>query len=101
MTASEPRPEDRETRLKRLRMRSWRRGIREMDLLLGAFSESDAGLRGLDDAMLAEYEELLEENDQELFAWVSNQRPTPAPFEAVITAIKQFHSIDPQGEASS
>ena len=30
-----------ETRLKRLRMRSWRRGVKEMDLILGPFSDSE------------------------------------------------------------
>ena len=34
--------ETRETRIKRLRMRSWRRGIKEMDLILGGFA--DAGV---------------------------------------------------------
>ena len=29
-----------EIRLKRLRMRSWRRGMKEMDLILGPFSDS-------------------------------------------------------------
>ena len=32
---------DNETRLKRLRMRSWRRGTKEMDLILGPFSDSE------------------------------------------------------------
>ena len=42
--------ETRETRIKRLRMRSWRRGIKEMDLILGGFA--DAELAGLDAATL-------------------------------------------------
>ncbi len=38
-------PED--IRLKRLRIRSWRRGIKEMDLILGAFCDEElAGLPG-------------------------------------------------------
>ena len=39
---------DRETRIKRLRIRSWRRGTKEMDMILGPFA--DSGLDGLDDA---------------------------------------------------
>ncbi|NIP76442.1 MAG: succinate dehydrogenase assembly factor 2, partial [Xanthomonadales bacterium] len=38
---------DRETRLRRLRIRSWRRGTREMDLILGPFA--DARLADLDE----------------------------------------------------
>ena len=61
--------EDHETRLKRLRMRSWRRGTREMDLILGPFA--DAALAGMDDASLDGYEALLDENDQDLYPWVT------------------------------
>ncbi|MEL7173522.1 MAG: succinate dehydrogenase assembly factor 2, partial [Pseudomonadota bacterium] len=60
-------PEDRETRLKRLRIRSWRRGTREMDMLLGPFADGASGLATLDEGQLAAYEELLEENDQDLY----------------------------------
>jgi antitoxin CptB len=58
-----------ETRLKRLRMRSWRRGTKEMDLILGPWA--DARLDGLSAEALALYEELLEENDQDLYAWIT------------------------------
>ena len=61
--------EDHETRLKRLRMRSWRRGTREMDLILGPFA--DARLQGMDAATLDRLEALLEENDQDLYPWVT------------------------------
>ncbi|SDE13156.1 antitoxin CptB [Paracoccus isoporae] len=57
-----------ENRLKRLRMRSWRRGMKEMDLILGPFA--DAELAGLTDALLADYEQLLAENDQDLYRWI-------------------------------
>lgn len=33
--------EDHATRLKRLRMRSWHRGIKEMDLILGGFADDE------------------------------------------------------------
>jgi antitoxin CptB len=66
--------ETRETRLKRLKIRSWRRGTREMDMLLGPFF--DARAEDLDDATLDTYEALLSENDQDLYAWISG-RDTP------------------------
>ena len=64
-----------EIRLKRLRLRSWRRGIKEMDLLLGRFA--DARLAELDDAELDLYEEMLGENDQDLYAWTSGRTDPP------------------------
>ncbi|MFD2441755.1 succinate dehydrogenase assembly factor 2 [Paracoccus kondratievae] len=57
--------DDRQTRLKRLRMRSWRRGTKEMDLILGPFSDSE--LEGMNDPELDLYETLLDENDQDLY----------------------------------
>ncbi|MDO5705535.1 MAG: succinate dehydrogenase assembly factor 2 [Paracoccus sp. (in: a-proteobacteria)] len=61
--------EDHDTRLRRLRMRSWRRGTKEMDLILGPFS--DGPMAGLDAGMLDLYEELLTENDQDLYPWIT------------------------------
>lgn len=61
--------EDRETRLKRLRMRSWRRGMKEMDLILGPWS--DGPMAQLSDAQLDLYETLLSENDQDLYLWLT------------------------------
>lgn len=59
---------DEDKRIKRLRMRSWRRGTKEMDLILGPFS--DTRLDGLDDGLLGSFEALLDENDQDLYAWI-------------------------------
>lgn len=61
--------DDHEARLRRLRMRSWRRGTREMDLILGPFA--DARLQGMDAVTLDRLEALLEENDQDLYPWVT------------------------------
>lgn len=58
-----------ETRLRRLRMRSWRRGMKEMDLILGPFA--DGPLAGLDAALMADYEALMDENDQDLYRWIT------------------------------
>ena len=58
-----------ESRLKRLRMRSWRRGIKEMDLILGPFA--DDWLARLDDSALDTFEAILGENDHDLYQWVT------------------------------
>jgi len=77
--------ETHETRLKRLRMRSMRRGIKEMDLILVRFS--DARLDAMDAAALDAYEALLDENDQDLYAWISGQQPLPERVRALIEEI--------------
>ena len=81
LTESEPH----ETRLKRLRMRSMRRGIREMDLILSAFA--DAELDRMSDEELRVYDRLLNENDQDLYAWVTGQTPAPEPFTDLVARV--------------
>lgn len=75
-----------EIRLKRLKMRSWRRGMKEMDLILGPFA--DTGLAQLSDGDLDIYEDLLDENDQELYKWFSGQVDIPAQFVDLIKHLK-------------
>lgn len=77
--------EPRETAVKRLAMRSMRRGIKEMDLILSAFAST--ALQGMDAAELAHYDDLLEENDHDIYGWVSGQFPTPAHYLALVTQI--------------
>lgn len=83
-----PKGEAMEARLKRMQMRSWRRGIKEMDLILGPFSE--ANLANMSLAQLDLYDQLLTENDQELYPWVSGAAPTPAVYLDLITTISAF-----------
>lgn len=68
-------PETPETRLKRLKIRSWRRGMKEMDLLLGGFADGALAAMVLHEIDL--YEALLAENDQDLYLWVTGAAPTP------------------------
>lgn len=79
-----------EARLKRLRMRSWRRGMKEMDLILGPFA--DSGLATLADPELDAYERLLEENDQDLYLWVTGARAAPDVHLPILQTIRA--SID-------
>ena len=65
-----------DARRRRLLFRSWHRGIREMDLVLGRFA--DAQIAQWSEAELNDYERLLEIPDQPFFAWVSGAEPVPA-----------------------
>lgn len=78
--------EPREHRIKRLHMRSMRRGIKEMDIILMRFAA--ARLEAMEEDQLAAYEALLNENDQDLYQWVSGQQSAPADLQAQIAEIR-------------
>lgn len=80
--------ESAESRLKRMRMRSWRRGTKEMDLVLGPFA--DARLAALSEAELALYDRLLEENDQDLMAWILGTATPPDWILPVLNPVTAF-----------
>lgn len=65
-----------EARRSKLKFRAWRRGFRELDLLMGSFA--DEALDSLDEAGLDEFERLLELPDWEVFAWLVGQEAVPA-----------------------
>ena len=65
-----------DTRRKRLSFRSWHRGTRESDLILGRFADSH--LAGFDEDQLDRYETLLECADADLFDWIT-RRAIPPP----------------------
>lgn len=78
--------EARETRMRRLGMRSKRRGTREMDVILMRFAETR--LPAMDDAALDTYEALLAENDQDIYAWLTGRAAPPAPLSGLIADIR-------------
>lgn len=71
-------------RLGRIQFRSWRRGFREADMVLGPFS--DQVVPALSDAELDEYERLINEEDQWLYGWIIERDPTPPEFETPVMA---------------
>ncbi|QMU57031.1 MAG: succinate dehydrogenase assembly factor 2 [Boseongicola sp.] len=80
--------EARDVRLRRLKMRSWRRGTKEMDMILGPFFDASSG--DLSDETLDHYETLLDENDQDLYQWVSGQIEPPAQFSVLVGTIRTY-----------
>ena len=77
-----------EARIKRMAMRSWRRGTKEMDLILGPYA--DVHLAGMDEATLATYDTLLDENDQDLLPWVLGQTAPPPVLAGLLARIATF-----------
>lgn len=80
-----------EHRIKRLKMRSWRRGTKEMDMILGPYSDTEIEKLPLDTLDL--YEALLSENDQDLYIWMSGQEDLPPEHGEIGHLIRKFHKI--------
>jgi len=82
-----------EHRVKRLKMRSMRRGIKEMDLILSAFANSH--LEKMTEADLILYDAMLFENDHDLYQLVTGQIAAPERFAAMIAMVATtLHKID-------
>jgi antitoxin CptB len=77
-------------RRRRLLFRSWHRGIRETDLILGRFA--DAHIGAMTDADLDEYERLLEVPDHDIYGWVTGEREIPQGHRSdLLNRIARFH----------
>jgi antitoxin CptB len=79
---------------KRLRYQSWHRGRRETDLLLGRFA--DRHLADFDAEQLRCYAILMEQNDADLFDWVSRKKALPEYLESDVMTLLlnfKFHEI--------
>jgi len=66
-------------RRRKLLFRSWHRGIREMDLIMGGFA--DASIASMTDSDLDELERLLDVPDQEIYSWITGEGAVPAHFD--------------------
>lgn len=83
-----------ERRRRRLIYRSWHRGTREMDLLLGRFVERYVG--DMSPQALAELEALLDIPDAELFSRLMRESSPRDECDApLLTAIRDFHRRQP------
>jgi antitoxin CptB len=69
-------PIDDQTLRRQLLFRSWHRGTREMDLILGRFAERC--LPELDSAQLDGYARLLEKADPDIYLWLTGREAPPA-----------------------
>ena len=74
-------------RRKRLRFRSWHRGTRELDLMLGRFA--DCHLGDLSPRQLDCYEALIDQPDPDIYRWISGGEAPPATHDSdVLKLIK-------------
>lgn len=89
MQNSAPQVETTENRRKRLKFRSWHRGTREMDLLLGSFA--DRHLETFSVEELDQFERILENNDPDLYNWVSGKEEAPEEEKSAVMSLLLQH----------
>lgn len=81
--------ENQHIRLKKLHYRSWHRGCKETDVILGHFADSH--LEGLSTAQLDVYERLLDEQDADIWNWlIGKEEPPRKEYVPVIKLLRQF-----------
>ena len=72
---------------KRLLIRSWRRGTKELDLILGQFS--DENLNKLKMPELNLYEQFLSNDDYLIYNWLFSKEDSPKIFKSLIKQIQE------------
>jgi antitoxin CptB len=81
--------DDLDKQRKRLHFRSFRRGTKESDLVIGGFAE--ANLARMDARVLDQFEALLNQNDPEVLAWITALADPPDEFDnEVLDALRKF-----------
>ena len=77
--------------LNKMLYRSLHRGCKETDILLGDFAIKL--LNSLNEEELKVYEQLLEENDWDIYNWILNEEEnlTPLHYTQIISKIRDFN----------
>jgi antitoxin CptB len=77
-------------RRRKLLFRAWRRGVREMDLIVGRFA--DLHIAAFDLGALDDFERLIEVPNTDLYAWVSGAQAVPQSHDSpVLRQLIAFH----------
>lgn len=78
-------------RRRRALYRAWRRGTREMDLILGQFTDTE--IDRLSDAELDIFEHLLDAADTDLYDWVTGRAEAPPEHDTdLFRRLRAFHA---------
>lgn len=92
MTGTVRSSEGLDPRRRRVLFRSWHRGMREMDLVLGRFA--DDNIHTLTDEELDAYEHLMEVPDRDLLKWITDEAPVAPNYDTpIFRRVKAFHMI--------
>jgi antitoxin CptB len=80
-----------DVRRRKLLFRAWRRGVREMDLIVGRFA--DVYIDKFDEPALDHFERLIEVPNAELYAWVTGDETAPPEHDnAVLRQLIGFYA---------
>lgn len=81
-------------RRRRLHYRSWHRGTKEADILIGGFCDRHVAEWGEDE--ISWYETLLEETDVDIMAWAIGTSPVPERYQGeIMTAMQKLDYLNP------
>lgn len=83
--------EDIAVKRKRLQFRSWHRGTRELDLILGTFA--DRHIADLTETELDTYDHMLTLPDPDLYNWITGMEPIPANYMNSVMERLQLHRV--------
>lgn len=83
-----------EERRRRLRFRSWHRGTKETDLLLGSFA--DKYIADFTEEQLDQYETLMAEPDADIYNWYAKREEMPPAKKTAVMDLLMDHqySVD-------
>lgn len=79
---------------RRLKFRSWHRGTREADLLLGSFA--DRHLDGFSAEQLDRFDRLLGSSDPDLYNWMTGREPVPNDHDHDVMGLLKAHKYSPR-----
>ena len=72
---------------KKLSMRSWRRGTKELDLILGRFSHEN--IINFEMSELDLYEQFLSNDDYLIYNWLFEKEDSPGIFKSLVKQIRK------------
>ena len=72
---------------KKLSMRSWRRGTKELDLILGRFSHEN--IINFEMSELDLYEQFLSNDDHLIYNWLFEKEDSPRIYKSLVNQIKK------------
>ena len=78
-----------DTRIKKFRYRSWHRGCKETDVIMGKFC--DKYISTLNSSELDDFEELIDEEDVDIWAWLSKKEASPEKYNGFIKKMQSLN----------
>lgn len=69
--------------------KSWHRGCKETDILLGFFARSC--LNGMDKISLQLYRKFISEPDWDIYSWLTENSSPPAEYAEMVSTILDYH----------